>query len=167
MNPLDRLAARIYHSLRGRAERLKYQSFRERYQLDPRFRFNGEGIELYGNGQIIIGRDTYIGRLSSIQAYDGCTVQIGRSCRISHLVRIYTANMVADQDMSRATLRLRKGDVIIGDYVWIGAGVFIREGVRVGDNSVVTSDVPSFAIVAGVPARVVSNEGLRRRVKSA
>jgi len=54
-----------------------------------------------------------------------------------------------------------KGPVILEDHVWLGAGVFIRHGVRVGNNaivavsSVVTKDVPPFAVAAGTPARVV------------
>lgn len=50
---------------------------------------------------------------------------------------------------------------IIGNDVWIGHGVSIKEGVRVGDGAVlamgcvVTKDVPPFAIVGGVPAKVI------------
>ena len=50
---------------------------------------------------------------------------------------------------------------IVGDDVYIFAGVRILGGVRIGDNviiganSVVVSDVPSNSIVAGVPARVI------------
>jgi acetyltransferase-like isoleucine patch superfamily enzyme len=56
------------------------------------------------------------------------------------------------------SLRARK-PVVIGDDVWIGAGAQLRLGVRIGNGaivaagSVVTRDVPPYAIVAGVPAR--------------
>lgn len=49
----------------------------------------------------------------------------------------------------------------IGNDVWIGDGAFIKNGVRVGDGaiigarSVVTKDVPPYAIVAGTPARII------------
>ena len=49
----------------------------------------------------------------------------------------------------------------IGNDVWIGAYVKIIEGVSIGDGAiiaagaVVTSDVPSYAIVGGVPAKVI------------
>ena len=54
-----------------------------------------------------------------------------------------------------------RGDIEIGNDVWIGRGARIRSGVRVGDGAViaayavVTHDVRPYAIVAGVPAREV------------
>lgn len=51
--------------------------------------------------------------------------------------------------------------ITIGNDVWIGDGAFIKNGLRIGDGavigarSVVTKDVPPYAIVAGVPARVL------------
>lgn len=154
--------------MQRRAQSVLYQSYRSRYELDPTFRFNGEGIKFYGDGRIITGAHSYIGAFSSIQASPDCTVAIGKGCRISHFVRIYTSNLEADQDLSLNHLDIRKGDVRIGDYVWIGSGVFIREGVQIGDNavvganSVVVGDVAPYSIVAGVPARLVKMKGMSR-----
>ena len=49
----------------------------------------------------------------------------------------------------------------IGNDVWIGDEVFVKNGVTIGDGavlgarSVVTKDVPPYAIVAGVPAKII------------
>lgn len=54
-----------------------------------------------------------------------------------------------------------RGDVVIGNDVWLGAGCVVLSGVRIGDGAVVgcravvSRDVPPYAIVAGNPATVV------------
>lgn len=58
-------------------------------------------------------------------------------------------------------INLLKEKVIIDNDVWIGANVVILQGVHVGTGSViaagavVTNDVPDFAIVGGVPAKII------------
>lgn len=54
-----------------------------------------------------------------------------------------------------------KGPVVIGTNAWLGEGVAVMPGVRIGKNaiiganSVVTHNIPDNAIAAGVPARVI------------
>jgi acetyltransferase-like isoleucine patch superfamily enzyme len=54
-----------------------------------------------------------------------------------------------------------KGDVVIGNDVWIGFGATILSGISIGDGaaigacSVVTRDIPPYAIAAGNPAQVI------------
>ncbi len=54
-----------------------------------------------------------------------------------------------------------KGDVIIGNDVWIGTGAIVLSGIELGDgavvgaHSVVTKDVEPYSIVAGNPARLI------------
>jgi len=82
---------------------------------------------------------------------------------MSHYIYINTVNRMADQDFSDSfeSFDIRKGDVRIGDYCWIGAYVFVVEGASIGENSVigahsvVTKDLPPHSICTGAPAKVI------------
>ncbi len=60
-----------------------------------------------------------------------------------------------------SSIQHRSARIQIGNDVWLGYGVFIRRGVKIGDgavvaaNSVVVSDVPPYAVVGGNPARIL------------
>lgn len=60
--------------------------------------------------------------------------------------------------------------VVIGNDVWIGANAVIMPGVKIGDgaivgaNAVVTKDVDSYAVVGGVPARVIKYRFSKDRI---
>lgn len=137
-----------------------YSQYRKKYAIDPSFRFNGENIIFYQNGEIICGKSSYIGKHSSIQSISGHKVQIGCNCSISHYVHIYTCNNSADQDFANINEKTM-GDVLIGDYCWIGikssiiGPATIGENAVIGANSLVNRDLPPHSISIGVPARVV------------
>jgi len=65
-------------------------------------------------------------------------------------------NMIFNQEES-----IENGDIVIKDDVWIGAqatimsGVTIGQGAVIGAKALVTKDVPPYAIVGGVPAKVI------------
>ena len=89
-------------------------------------------------------------------------VTIGRGTLLAPDVKIYTACHASDPDE-----RLRDNQageeyrwpVTIGENCWIGGGATILPGVTIGGTvaagAVVTKDVESRCLVAGVPAKVV------------
>lgn len=93
-------------------------------------------------------------------------IKIGNNCLTGKWVTI-TDNghgQTNIDDMTQSPLIRRiisKGPVVIEDNVWIGdkatilPNVHIGEGAIIGANSVVSINVPSYAIVAGNPAKVI------------
>ena len=64
-----------------------------------------------------------------------------------------------------------KGDIIIGNDVWIGQGSSILPGVKIGNgaiigyNSVVSKDMPSYAIAAGNPCKIIKYRFNKQTIK--
>ncbi|WKZ93749.1 acyltransferase [Chimaeribacter arupi] len=113
--------------------------------------------------RIVVGEDTAINEYNNIRASGG-EIIIGKKCIISQYVSMIASNheINTTEYMKDALWDNVKTSVTIGDDVWIGAGAVILPGVRVGNGcviasgAVVTKNVPDFSIVAGVPAKVVS-----------
>lgn len=89
-------------------------------------------------------------------------VHIGKNCIFGPNVRIHAENHNFSDLNTPIRLQgaTRKG-VTIGEDCWIGSGVTILDGVHIGNHciiaagAVVNKDVPDYAIVGGVPAKVL------------
>lgn len=124
---------------------------------------------------------------SKIYVGDGSDVWIGGGCQInwgSRLTRVRIGDhvMVGPEVLVIGQLHrtestshpmvsqgaYTKPVTVIEDDVWVGARAIVMPGVRIGRGSivgagaVVTKDVAPFTVVAGVPARFVSQRGMRQ-----
>ena len=111
----------------------------------------------YGKN-VSVGENVFINSGCCFQDQGG--IEIGNNVLIGQQVVIATLN----HELSpKKRANLVPAPVKIGNNVWIGAHATILAGVTIGDNSVVaagavvTKDVPSNVVVAGVPAKVIKN----------
>ena len=162
MKLINKILAKIFFKLKSAYDLNIYESYRKMYDIHQSFIFNGEGTLMYGGGKIKILENCYIGRFSLIQVSVGQEVFIGKNCSIGPFFKIWTQTADVNSDFNLIEgKKPKKGNVIIKDGVWIGADVLISPGVTIGTNSiigansVVTKDVPDFAIVGGIPAKVI------------
>ncbi|HKB88276.1 MAG TPA: acyltransferase [Patescibacteria group bacterium] len=104
---------------------------------------------------ILIGDDTIIGDHVFLDGRAKLT--IGNHVDMASSVMIYNS----EHDLEKENFEARTEPVTIEDYVFIGPRAIILPGVKVGRGSVVaagavvTKDVPDFAIVGGVPAKII------------
>lgn len=105
----------------------------------------------------------------------GARIEVGAYCSFGPEVRVlagsehmldrpstfpFTAALF-DPAQGNAGEAIDRGPTVIGNDVWIGLGAVVLSGVRVGDGAVigaatvVTRDVPPYAVVVGNPARIV------------
>lgn len=104
------------------------------------------------------GANLRIGKYCSIA--DGVTILLGGEHRIDWL-STYPFSVLWKSAKGFVGHPKQKGDVVIGNDVWIGKNALILSGVKIGNGAVigascvVTRNVPPYTVVAGNPARVV------------
>ena len=104
-----------------------------------------------------VGAHTHVNRMCTLDARG--FLEIGSNVSISHGVMI----MSGGHDMNSKTFEAKFMPIKIGDYVWVGCGAIILQGVTIGKGAVVaagavvTEDVPPYKVAGGVPAKVIGS----------
>jgi acetyltransferase-like isoleucine patch superfamily enzyme len=125
-----------------------------------------DGVVLLCSGtpnenKISIGEGTYINRYTMLDAH--AQISIGRNCMIGPHCYITDANHGRASGVLVKEQKMEPEPVVFEDDVWLGAGVVVLPGVRlgrgcvIGAGAVVTHDVPAGAVFAGVPATRIGN----------
>jgi acetyltransferase-like isoleucine patch superfamily enzyme len=115
--------------------------------------------------RISLGDDVFIGLGATFSATMS-SIQIGHKVMFGPHVTIMAGDhntSVLGQFMADVKDKRPEDDlpVVIDDDVWIGAGATVLKGVHIGRGSIVAAgavvvkDVPAYAVVGGVPARVL------------
>jgi acetyltransferase-like isoleucine patch superfamily enzyme len=137
----------------------------------------GDRVHLYGEtyiqtgqgGNVKIGRDSHIQPCCQFSGYKAA-IKIGNDVQIAPRCAFYPYDhgtsagvLICQQPLTT------KGDIRIEDDAWLGYGVIVLSGVRIGRGavigagSVVTHDIPDGGIAAGAPARVLRLRGEENR----
>ena len=116
---------------------------------------------IIGNGRLVMGSECNI-QSFTILAMGDAHMQIGNHVRIGPNCNLLAADHeFTDRDTPIIRQRMVSKGLRIEDNVWIGANCVVLPGLTVGTGSVVgagsivTKDVPEFAVVVGNPARVI------------
>ena len=158
MNPIQKLFQKV---------NLLY-SVRRGVRLGARVHV-GPGSVLWASRSLVVEEDVYIGKYCTIQVngrigrYTMIANNVGVVGRLDHDYRVVGtpirfAPWIGDESASEDQM----ASVDIGEDVWVGYGAIILSGIRIGRGaviaagSVVTKDVESYSIVAGVPAKSVA-----------
>ena len=118
-------------------------------------------------GAISIGDRTFVN--ADAVMLDVAPITIGVACQLATRVQLLTATHPVDPEARRAGWEYAE-PITLGDNVWLGGGVIVCPGVRIGDDTVVgagavvTRDLPAGVVAAGVPARVLREIGPEDRL---
>ncbi|MCC6603880.1 MAG: acyltransferase [Anaerolineae bacterium] len=130
-----------------------------------------EGVHLYADitietgegGAVALGAETHVQAGCHFSAYLG-SIKIGRRVEIAPNCLFYPYNHGTDPGQPVRSQPLEsRGDIVIEDDVWLGAGVTVLDNVHIGQGavigagSVVTQNIPANTVAVGAPARILKS----------
>jgi len=114
------------------------------------------------NARLSLGLRCYLNKNVRLGSHGNAPLSLGNNVMVGPNVVMDTSRHNSERlDIPMQDQGLSYAPIQVGDDVWIGAnavitcGVAIGRGCIIGAGAVVTRDVPDFAVVGGVPARII------------
>ncbi len=130
------------------------------------------GVIIMSPQNVQIGHDVLLNAGTKIGGQKG--VRIGNYVQLSYNVNLVSENHAYhNPSLPIKTQGYFGGPIDIGSDVWVGANAVILPNIKIGKgaivaaNAVVTKDVEPYAIVGGVPARLIKYRFKRKDIKEA
>ena len=159
-----------YSIIKDLKTRLELNSFKRKWRRNNQH--NGTfPMNVFPDGLVTVGNasygELYVETFNEISHLNiGNYVSISREVKFMLDVEHYTGHISTFPFRVKILNECKyeafsKGDITVDDDVWIGFGAIVMSGVHIGQGavvaagSVVTKDVPPYAIVGGVPANVI------------
>jgi acetyltransferase-like isoleucine patch superfamily enzyme len=118
-------------------------------------------LETAFGGSLVLEEGASIHPRCQLNAYHS-SIKIGRGTMIAPNCAFYPYDHgIAPGRTIHSQPLVPKGDILVGKEAWLGVGVIVLGGVRIGNDAVigagslVTRDIPDGAIAMGRPARVI------------
>jgi len=110
---------------------------------------------------IFLGKNVHINQFCCVWASANSRIILGDNLLMGPGVKIFSSNHGIKRECVMSSQPWIEKNITVKNDVWIGANVVIVAGVTIGEGaviaagSVVTKDIPDYAIAAGIPAKVI------------
>lgn len=126
------------------------------------------GIYTMKSGTVEIDECTFLGHAVKLYCYH--KISIGKCCRIGLETQLFDSGFHFMKNVETGEIRNIMGEVVMGDYCWIGNRTTLARGTVLPDHSIVASNslvnknfanLANYPLLGGIPAKPISSGTIR------